>query len=48
MAAFDENIATLKQILPAPCLGVLPYDAELNIEQLANYLNLDALLAKPV
>ena len=48
MAAFDENIATLKQILPAPCLGVLPYDAELHIEQLANYLNLDALLAKPV
>lgn len=48
MAAFDENLATLKQILPAPCLGVLPYDAELHIEQLANYLNLDVLLAKPV
>jgi dethiobiotin synthetase len=31
MAAFDENLATLKQILPAPCLGVLPYDAELHI-----------------
>ena len=48
MAAFDENLATLKQILPAPCLGVLPYDAELHIEKLVNYLNLDVLLAKPV
>lgn len=27
MAAVDENIATLWQLLPAPCLGVLPYAA---------------------
>lgn len=25
MAAVDENLATLRQLLPAPCLGVLPY-----------------------
>ncbi|WP_430391499.1 dethiobiotin synthase [Dyella sp. 20L07] len=25
MAAADENLATLRQLLPAPCLGVLPY-----------------------
>jgi dethiobiotin synthetase len=25
MAAADENIATLKALLPAPCLGILPY-----------------------
>jgi dethiobiotin synthetase len=25
MAALDENIATLRELLPAPCLGVLPY-----------------------
>ena len=27
MAAVDENIDTLRQLLPAPCLGVLPYGA---------------------
>jgi dethiobiotin synthetase len=27
MAAVDENIATLRQLLPAPCLGVLPHAA---------------------
>lgn len=27
MAAVDENIATLRQLLPAPCLGVLPHGA---------------------
>ncbi|RDS79423.1 dethiobiotin synthase [Dyella monticola] len=25
MAAFEENIATLRAILPAPCLGILPH-----------------------
>lgn len=25
MAAIDENLATLRQLLPAPCLGVLPH-----------------------
>ena len=25
MAALDENLATLRAMLPAPCLGVLPY-----------------------
>jgi dethiobiotin synthetase len=25
MAAVDENLATLRQLLPAPCLGVLPH-----------------------
>lgn len=26
-AAQDENIATLRQRIPAPCLGILPFDA---------------------
>lgn len=46
MAAFDDNVLTLKQLLPAPCLGVLPYEPTLDIEQLANCLNLEMLLAK--
>ena len=25
MAALDENLATLRELLPAPCLGVLPH-----------------------
>ncbi|BDU19796.1 dethiobiotin synthase [Dyella sp. GSA-30] len=25
MAAVDENLTTLRELLPAPCLGVLPY-----------------------
>lgn len=25
MAAIEENIATLRELLPAPCLGILPY-----------------------
>jgi len=25
MAAVEDNLATLRQLLPAPCLGVLPY-----------------------
>lgn len=25
MDAMDENIATLRELLPAPCLGILPY-----------------------
>jgi dethiobiotin synthetase len=25
MEAVDENIATLRELLPAPCLGVLPH-----------------------
>ena len=28
MAAFDENIATLKQMLDAPFLGIVPYDVK--------------------
>lgn len=48
MLAFEDNVATLSHILRAPCLGVLPYQTITNIEQLANCLNLEMLLAKPV
>lgn len=46
MAALDENIASLTQMLPAPCLGVLPYQADTDIAELAKCINLAPLLAK--
>ncbi len=49
MPFLDENIATLKQALSAPCLGVIPHlRAELSqsdaIEQVANALELPAIV----
>lgn len=38
--AHDENIQTLKQRLDAPCLGILPYDAEASASTLASHLTL--------
>ncbi len=48
MDAIDENIATLVHMLPTPCLGVLPYQAQANIAELAECINLEPLLAKPL
>lgn len=42
MAAVDENLATLRQLLPAPCLGVLPYGEP--PQAAAAYLGLEAIL----
>ncbi|WP_130617360.1 dethiobiotin synthase [Dyella amyloliquefaciens] len=42
MAAVDENLATLRQLLPAPCLGVLPYGEPPQVA--ASYLELEAIL----
>ena len=47
MAALDENIQTLKQIIPAPCLGVIPHQTTPNIEALAECMSLEVLLTKP-
>lgn len=33
--AQDENIETLRQRIPCPCLGILPYDQEANNDRLA-------------
>lgn len=39
MQCFDENLSTLQQIIPAPCLGVIPFLADENrIEAAAKYL----------
>lgn len=40
MAELEQNIATLMQVLPAPCLGTLPYQTQLDIVQLASCLTL--------
>lgn len=45
MAAQADNISSLKQMLPAPCLGVLPYQQTINIEALATSVSLEALLS---
>ncbi|MHA6205030.1 dethiobiotin synthase [Dyella soli] len=42
MAAVDENLATLRQLLPAPCLGVLPYGTPPQLA--AAQLDLSAIL----
>ncbi|HSE13106.1 MAG TPA: dethiobiotin synthase [Rudaea sp.] len=49
MARLDDNLATLREHLPAPCLGVLPHDAEAAPKRLAPYLAAaaDALRHQP-
>jgi len=42
MAAVEENLATLRELLPAPCLGVLPHGVE--PAQAAHYLKVGALV----
>ncbi len=38
MQALDDNILTLRQRIPAPCLGVVPFMAEPTPEKIAQYL----------
>ena len=45
MSCFDENIATLTQSLPAPCLGVVPHLSQQSPRAVAAYLSLSALLS---
>lgn len=40
MSRFAENLATLQALLPAPLLGVIPYDPAGGISQAAGYLQL--------
>lgn len=45
MACFEENLATLQGMLPAPCLGVVPHlGAGPIVSDVASYLDLSALL----
>lgn len=38
MPVFAENVTTLKNMLPAPCLGIVPFDAGITAEKAANFL----------
>lgn len=44
MACFDENLQTLKALLPAPCLGEVPYLATPDPQSAAVHLNCDPLV----
>jgi len=44
MAFEEENIQTLKRMMPGPCLGVLPYSSPLDIETLSESLVVDLLV----
>ncbi|HET7063686.1 MAG TPA: dethiobiotin synthase [Rudaea sp.] len=38
MARVEDNLATLRELLPAPCLGVLPFAVEPDPRELAGHL----------
>ncbi len=40
MRAIDGNIDTLRTHIKAPCLGIIPYQTELNTARMASYLEL--------
>ncbi len=48
MNCFTENIATLKQMIAAPCLGIVPYlpanKIRNNVDEAASYLQIGPLL----
>ncbi len=44
MSCFDENVETLKQFLPAPCLGVVPHLPGVNPAELAEHLDISPLV----
>jgi dethiobiotin synthetase len=39
MAMFEENISSLKQLIQAPCLGVIPWQPNAGFAAAANYLD---------
>lgn len=44
MAALDENVATLSNMLSAPCLGVVPWLPGQSADVIATHLDISALL----
>ncbi|MDF0534308.1 dethiobiotin synthase [Shewanella yunxiaonensis] len=44
MARFEENLASLKQMMQSPCLGVIPHLTEPSVEDMASYLDLTPLM----
>lgn len=44
MAAYEENVATLRSLLRAPCLGEVPYLSDPTPENIATYLDCTPLI----
>lgn len=44
MPRLNENIETLNAVIPAPCLGIMPYLDSNNCIEAAQYLKFDALI----
>lgn len=44
MPRLNENIETLNAVIPAPCLGIMPYLDNNNCIEAAQYLKFDALI----
>ncbi|HSB96906.1 MAG TPA: dethiobiotin synthase [Spongiibacteraceae bacterium] len=45
LGCYEENVQTLKSLLPAPCLGEVPYLATPEPERIAVHLNCDPLVS---
>lgn len=46
MLAATENIRALEQLIPAPCLGVVPFHVSPSPDTFSGYLNMDLLLQR--
>lgn len=46
MAFEEENIKTLMNLMPGPCLGVLPFSSPLDIDLLSDSLTIDSLISQ--
>ena len=44
MSRYDENLETLKRMIPAPCLGVVPFLDDTIASQVAGYLDISPLV----
>jgi len=44
MARLEDNLATLAERLPAPCIGQVPFLSSVSAEQVAQYLDLSRLM----
>jgi len=47
MNAFEENLATLKFMIPSPCLGNISYVKKTKVSNAAISLDIDTLIAQP-
>ena len=44
MSRYDESLATLKNMIPAPCLGVVPFLPDTSSGRVAEYLDISSLI----